>query len=350
MKIEKKVLAHLTKCYSIAPLFYEGEENILVAAEKTDECLLFDAKGNQKDVVWEKPGGTMSMVQIPGSNGEFLATQKFYSPNDADDAKIVLVTPRGKGKWEVKTLVNLPYVHRFDILTQKGENYLIACTIKSGNDFKGDWSKPGKVYGAKLPKDLSEFHEGNQLELQVLMDNLLKNHGYYRIEEDTVSALVSAENGVYLFTPPVKEEENWSTEKILDEPCSDALLLDLDQDGEKELAVIAPFHGETIRIYKKQEGQFQKDYEYTKPLPFSHAIYGSEVCKRPTLLIGNREGEQELLAFTYDREKETYHVEVIDKGCGPANVYHYVLDGVDKIIATNREIDEVAMYTLTEEK
>ena len=54
--MKKKVLANLEKCYSIAPLHYKGAEHILVAAEKTDRCILFDIDGNEEETVWEGPG------------------------------------------------------------------------------------------------------------------------------------------------------------------------------------------------------------------------------------------------------------------------------------------------------
>ena len=42
---------------------------MLVAAEKVNQCRLYDLEENQEEVIWEGPGGTMSMVQVPGSDG-----------------------------------------------------------------------------------------------------------------------------------------------------------------------------------------------------------------------------------------------------------------------------------------
>ena len=41
MKVEKKVIAQLNKCYSIGRLRYQGKPCFLVAAEQNDPCYLF---------------------------------------------------------------------------------------------------------------------------------------------------------------------------------------------------------------------------------------------------------------------------------------------------------------------
>lgn len=349
VKIGKKVISNLRKCYSIAPLTYNGSGHILVAAEKQDPCYLFDLSGNMEDTVWESPGGVMSMVQIPGSNGVFLATHKFYSPNDSKEAEIVIVSPRKEGGWEVRTLVCLPHVHRFDIVTRNGTHYLIACALKSGHRFKDDWSMPGKVYGAVLPNDLSRFNRENQLELNVIKDNMLKNHGYYKITRDDGDfCLVSCNEGVYRFLPPNEKDGDWSVEQLISEPGSDAVLVDMDEDGEEELAVISPFHGSEIYIYKKIDGDYRKVYTYNTA-DFAHAIYGGTVLGRPSVIIGHRKGERNLLLFTWNKDKKDYESVVLDHGCGPANVYKYEWKGKEILISTNREINEVARYTLSDE-
>lgn len=350
MKVEKKVISNLTKCYSIAPLYYQGKEHFLVAAEKVDQCILFDTDGNEEEVVWEEPGGVMTMVQVPGTDGQFLATHKFYSPNDSKEAKIVIVTPDGIGNWDVRTLTDLPFVHRFDVLVRNGVKYLIACALKSDHEYKDDWRFPGKVYAAVLPDDLSGFDKDHQIELTVINEGMLKNHGYYKVEDAGVqTSVISCDNGIFQFIPPENCEGEWEIRTLTIDAASDAVLVDFDGDGEKELAAIAPFHGEKIRFYKKGKDGYEKVYEFEEDREFLHSIYGGTLCGRPAFVTGHRKGERDLMAFFYNKEKETYEMEYIDRDCGSANVYHYVKDGKDILISTNREIDEVALYTITEE-
>lgn len=347
MKVLKKKIGELNKCYSIAPLHYKGKDHVLVAAEKHDPCYLFDLDGNREETVWEEPGGVMTMAQVPGTDGQFLATHQFYSPNDSKEAKLVIATPDGEGHWAVRTLCDLPFVHRFDILTRNGVHYLIACALKSGHEYKDDWSMPGKVFAAVLPEDLSGYDEEHQLELSVLKEGMLKNHGYCRVKEnDTEASLVCSNEGVFLFVPPEQEGGDWEIRTLLEEPASDAVWVDMDGDGEKELAIITPFHGAGIIFYKKSGDAYREVYRYEEPAEFAHAIYGGTLCGKPAMVIGHRQGKRNLIAFTYDESSGSYRHEFLDEDCGPANVYHFVKDGKDVIVSTNREIDEIAMYEI----
>ena len=204
MKVEKKVISNLNKCYAIGDLKVNGEHCFVVAAEKKDPCYLFAEDGTMLETVWTGPGGVMTMVQVPGTDGQLLSTAKFYSPDDSLDAELVVVTPEGNGRWDMRTLTMLPHVHRFDILSRNGVNWLLACTVKSGQDLpEGDWSYPGKVYAAVLPEDLSAFNRDHPLRLQVIKDGLHRNHGYTRCTRGGVpSGLVAADEGVFRITPP----------------------------------------------------------------------------------------------------------------------------------------------------
>jgi len=345
MKVNKIKTHELEKCYAICPLSYNGSEHILVAAEKVNKCLLFDLDGSLEETVWDEPGGTMTMVQVPGSNGEFLATHKFYSPNDSKEAKIVRVTPRGKNDWEVKTLTDLPFVHRFDIVERGGVRYLIACALKSGHECKDDWSSPGKIWVGELPEDLNAYDENHQLELTVLKDGLLKNHGYCRVEENGITwSAVAADNGIFKVVPPAEKGGEWTVETLTEDAASDMTFADFDGDGELEMLVMTPFHGEIVKIYKKVDGAYTCVKTFDRTYEFAHGIWGAEILGKGVAIIGHRKAERDLLACTWDGND--YVMEVLDHNVGPANVRVYDKNGKTGLVSTNREIDEIAFYEI----
>ena len=51
--------------------------------------------------------------------------------------------------------------------------------------------------------------------------------------------------------------------------------------------------------------------------------------------------------FTYNQQKQEYETEILDHDCGPANVFRFQENGRDILVSANREIDEIAMYTLS---
>ena len=354
MKVTKKVISNLNKCYSIAPITVEGKPCFLVAAEKKDPCYLFSEDGAQLETVWTEPGGVMTMVQVPGVDGQFLATHKFYSPNDSLEAKIVIVTRRGKDDWEVRTLCNAPFVHRFGILKRGGTNYLIVCCLKTGHEYKNDWRFPGACFGAELPKDLSSYNEDNTLPLTLIMEGMLKNHGYSMTKHGGHdAALVGCEEGSFLFDPPAVKGGDWEVTQILDIPTSDSVLCDFDGDGKPELGVISPFHGNSLTIYHLDEhGNYVPQWKYGVPekeTEMLHATWADTILGKPSWIVGWRKGTKNTIIITWDAEAGDYRTEFIDKNTGCANAMHFVNSkGQDVVVGTNREIDEAALYILEE--
>lgn len=355
----KQVIASLPKCYAICLLESGGEQSFLVATEKAGECRRFDACGNYLETIWSEPGGVMTMVQVPGGNGAFLSTRRFFSPNDSAEASLVLAEPiTSEGApvrdltephgWRVTTLCPLPFVHRFDIVSSGGRHYLIACTLKSGHNYKEDWTQPGKILVRELPSDFSRFdaEAGNALTFETLLDGLTKNHGYGRFVRDgqTVS-LVASENGLYRVTPPTGEAD-WQVEKLLAKACSDVRALDIDGDGKVEYMLFSPFHGAELSFYREGDSGLEEIYRHEQPLPFLHALWGGELGGVPTFLAGYRQGERDLLAVTWDAAGETFAFQRLDHDRGPTNVQVYTAEGQEYIIAANRETDEVALYAL----
>lgn len=108
----------------------------------------------------------------------FLATHQFYSPNDSAQAKLVCARRTGT-EWQINTIAELPFVHRFDLFQRNGVNYVLACTLKSRHEYKNDWRFPGKLLVGVLPEDPTQ-----PLELNVLKEGMTHNHGYTRYEEN----------------------------------------------------------------------------------------------------------------------------------------------------------------------
>lgn len=354
MKVEKKVIAQLNKCYSIGRLRYQGKPCFLVAAEQNDPCYLFSEQGELLDTVWQGPGGTMTLAALPGEKGGFLATQRFYSPDDSKEAKIVIAEPDEWGGWKVRTLCHAPFVHRFGILERGGVHYLIVCCLKSGHEHEGDWRFPGACYGAVLPGDLSQFGEKAPLPLTLLKGGLLKNHGF-SLFRDTGgdSAVVGCEQGTFRFTPPETPGGQWDIQCLLPVPSSDSVLLDFDGDGQPELGCISPFHGAALTIWHLDEdGNYVPQWKYSRPekeTEMLHATWACTLLGKPTWIVGWRKGTRNTIAVTWDPAIGDYATQEIDHDVGCANALCFTDEtGADRIVAANRETDEIALYRVTE--
>lgn len=341
MKFEKKVLTNLHRCYATSNTMVNGERNILLATEGEGACYSYTGEDFKQNTVWDGPGGTMSMVSVPGKNGDFLAVQNFFPTFQSENATIVWAKPVDGGTWDVKTLFKLPYVHRFDILQANGKNYFLGATLCTTKEFKEDWSNPGKIYVGEIPEDLNE-----PIKLEIIKAGLTKNHGYCRATWNKVMAgLVTCEEGVFVVTPPQTCKEEWKIEQIMNKPVSDIAVVDIDGDGVDELVTIEEFHGGNFLINKKIDGEYKVVYKYPKEMDFGHVVWGGKLRGIPSIIGGYRRNEKELFVIQCDdKEKLTFKTEVIEAGIGPSNVAVINEEDRDIIISANRELGEAALY------
>jgi len=343
MNIEKHFLAEFNRCYSASSIQVDGKTRILLATEGEGACLAWTgADYTENHTVWEGPGGTMSIVPIPGTNGEFLAVQKFFKMFQWEEAKVVHVKPLPSGAYEVTDILHLPYIHRFDLLTVNGRHYFIGCTLATTKESKEDWSNPGKIW-------VGEFTGPGPLKLTVLKDGMTKNHGYSRLTRGTaMTGLVTCEEGAFEVTPPAVPGAAWKIERFMDWPISDISAVDIDGDGELEFATIEPFHGTYFRIYKKTGTAFKKIYEHPETTEFYHVVQGNTLAGVPVFIGGCRRGKQQLFYIRADKaDPAEMKMEIIEEGVGPSNVYVLHEAGRDILVSANREKAEAALYFVT---
>ena len=346
MQYSKKVIASMPKAYAIG--MFEGEDarSFVIGVEKDGPIRRFALDGTPMETVTEGPGGVMTITQVPGRKDQLLATSEFFSPNyGSDTAGIVSYTRAADGTWSTHRICDLPYVHRFGVLVgADGQLWLIACTIKGAcRKIKNDWLTPGAVYVAKLGDSL----ETETVELTELSGCQLQNHGFWTNEDHTL-ALVSTAAGVFRYVPPATADGEWSVSCLVVQPTSDICVADFDGDGKDEILTLSAFHGDTLSVWHEgdTEDTYKKVWEDPEKRDFLHAIWSGTIAGEPCAVIGNRKAGRDL--FRVHFADGTYQLEMIDHDRGPANCWVFTDGDATRIIAANRETDEVALYDVTE--
>lgn len=345
MGLKKTVIDEVFKCYSVNALNIDGETQLVFAGEGPGVLNIYSGETFEtKKKIWDADdtcGGTMSVVTVPEYEGYFFVSKGFFSMVDSDTSAIYLMRYKDGVMTEEK-IVEIPFLHRFDIVQADGKRFLVAASLHGGKQDKEDWSKPGKVYVAELPADLTKsMHIG----LTVLVAGLTKNHGFNRGQwQGQEVVFVASKSGVLAVIPPQLGKEAWSTEVIFDFPVSDVAAIDLDGDGELEFAIMSPFHGNQIDIYKKIEGKYQSVFKYEKEQDFYHAINADTFNGVPTFVLGARKDPMDLFMVQYDETLKTFKSILIESQVGAANARIIHTEKGDIIMSANRQINQAAIY------
>ena len=115
----------------------------------------------------------------------------------------------------------------------------------------------------------------------------------------------------------------------MDVPASDAAVCRW--DGGIAMAVITPFHGNELRIYRAGAEGYRREAVIPHRSEFLHAIWGGCLAGQEGFLCGGRTGEMELLWIT--QGPGGVRTEVLETGLGPSNVRVVTRDGAQEILA-----------------
>lgn len=345
MTLKKTLIDDVFKCYSCNAITVEGQTQLVFAGEGPGVLNLYSGKDfTEKNTLWDsddKCGGTMSIVTVPGHEDYFFVSKGFFSMVDAGTSAIYLIRYKD-GKFVEEKIAEIPFLHRFDVVTVEDRRFLVAAALHSGKVDKEDWSKPGKVLVGELPYDLSQ---PINLELTVLVDQLTKNHGFSKGQwQGQEVAFVASESGVIAVMPPQQGRTTWKTDEIFDFPVSDVAAIDLDGDGEVEFAVMSPFHGSEFDVYKKVEGVYTSVFKYNKEQDFYHAINADTFNGVASFVIGARKDPMDLFMVQYDHQAGAFKSILVETQVGAANARIIHTKEGDILMSSNRQIDQAAIY------
>ena len=348
MKFRKHALADISKCYSALGQEIDGEPHLFFAGEGDGSVHVFHGEGfSLHQTLTDGGGGTMSIVPIPGKKGWILISRGFYSMVESQDSVIELIRYENGAFSAPQRLTSLPYLHRFGLVTAPDNTvYLIAATIADYKKNKDDWDHPGHLYYAVLP---DHFDKLTELCLTRLPGDYYINHGFYVHKSNGIeSAYIGCLNGIFQISPPeTVNDKNFLINQLLDIPASDIAFCDIDRDGEDELAVLSPFHGDQFKIYKRIDDTYREVYHCPIENDFYHAVSGATICKEPVFVVGARQLASQLLLVRWDEKSRTFANQIVEDGVGPSNVAVVNLSSCDILLSANRKINQAAIYIFT---
>ncbi len=341
LRITRENFATIEKGYAIATCEIDGKRKLFAAAEGQGPCYMYDYESLEKEVVWEEPGGTMSIVPIPGRNGEIFATQNFFPVFDAKESVVVYGTyDRENKRWDLTEVCKVPYLHRFDVIDIDGSLLFVGGKLCQNKTEVQDWSTSGSLVFAEIPENITD-----EWEIKTFYEGITKHHGYcLQREEDRF--FVSGVEGLFEVTLPQRIEDGLVIEKIIDREISDMAIVDIDGDGAYEIATIEMFHGNELAINKMIDGEYKK--VFTHPIAFGHVIWGGKILGEPSFIVGSRRDDCLIELITC--KDGAYLVSKIDGDVGPSQLLVFEDGEASVAFSANRQRDTFALYTFTKGK
>lgn len=347
----RKVLAKIKAPYSINKL---NNNDIIAGSEADGELLLLRSSGENFEynisVIAKKPGGFMSILPFnQGENPIIVAIGDFKPVFKGENAGIFVYYPDGdiSKEWKIKKIINLPFVHRIELVQSGGKKYLVSATICGGKDFQDDWEKPGKIYVSYIPSDNIISEKITAKPIPGLL--LRKNHGLFRTHLEDYQKegfLASAMEGVFFIIPPQDDNHQWTWERIINKEISDISAFDIDNCGRKEIITLEPFHGNVLSVYKKVKNKWMR-IVIDDTLDFGHVVWAGMINGKPKIIAGSRKGEMELSIYTLEGSTSLkFSKRHIGRNIGAAQLTVSEINGSSVVFCTSTKNNEITICSI----
>lgn len=335
--LEKKILIDLEYVYT-ANIFPFDNQLCVVAGSETEfpsYIKVFNQPGTTR--IASAPGGTMSLVPVPGSQNHLVSVMGLFPPFIGFDAGIFLHSKKD-GNWATRNVIQLPFAHRCEFLTLDGVNHLFVASCSKYKENPEDWKLAGEVYGVVVgTPDSCDWSP------TLIINNLYRNHGMTKSVINGAEWLcVSGTEGIFAIRP--NSSGNYDVTQLFDREVSEFYYSDLDGDGVDELVTIEGFHGNTLNVYRKARDKWENIH--TSALSFGHGLTVGKFHGESAIVAGSRRDSEALeLHKVFDLTKGDIRKFIIEEGVAPTQTRLFNHGGTDYILSANQKKHEVAVYS-----
>jgi len=335
--LQKETILRIKNVYTTSAFQTKKGMYIGAGSETEPTVYLYDLEKGSSSRVDGCPGGMMSFLPVPGHPDHFVSIMGLFPPFIGKEAGLFLHR-RNEHGWETKKAIALPFAHRCEFLERSGSVFLVLASVSRDKVNPADWSQPGETW--IIPMD--EIPSG-AWHAELIDSGTFRNHGMTKTRIDgNETVCISGAEGI--FAVDRDRDDRWVMRQQFDREVSEMVFTDLDGDGNNELVTIEPFHGTTLNIYKKQQGEW--DLKFSDTLAFGHGLSGGMFNGEPVIIAGNRSDSLALELYAIkDLSAGRVHKKVLEENAGPTQTQVFSFRSQDYIMSANQRKNEVALYT-----
>jgi len=337
MRFDKTVIHRMNMPYAIGLLGSGPTASIVCATEDHGPAVVVAPPWREVRTLVPGPGGCMALVPDPERPGDLYAVMGCFVGYKFQGGGVYRISQGSTAEAAAERILDLPFAHRIGLVTRGGARYLLAANLAEDKKDAVDWSKPGSVIAAQLPKD----GDLTPLQVEPVLTGIHKNHGFLQARfEGRDSVLIGAAEGLFCIDIAAPGRA-WPSRRVLDQEVSEIAVFDIDGDGIDELITIEPFHGNTLRAYRKTAAGWSPFWD--GEISFGHCALAGLFDGQPSVIVSSRTGDKSLLMFQFAEDPPRRIV--VDESPAASNMVVLPHVGGDMLFSANQAEGEIAVYT-----